>query len=278
MAKKRKTSGAASPAGLVRGCGTRTLGGVYATTQMGSSGQPLDWFLLDPPIVLDWSAIGVSPIGVSLLPDTAGVYHIWDWVGEAHYPLPADFVEEVRVMGMSRRLPRNLDFSKLTVDSRVICIHAKASWVNCASTYEAMGWKPSDWRCRKNLPHHAEDANWPHGPANGLTEMCASLLWCDVPTEWLEPDDYAKDASGGFQTFNGLNAVTRKLTGHKAGQTVQSYRCGERPDVIPDYQAAAFLSLPITRLEVINDPVAQSHVETLKRASQAQVGVTLMNQ
>ena len=228
--------------------------------------DPLDSFLIDPPVVRDWPALGISPVGVTLMPDTIGVYHIWDWIGEGFYKRPADFVEEIRAFGLSRRLPMTLDFAKLTVNSRIICIHAKAFWTNFAATLSSIQWMPTDWKCRTGKTNHEDLSLAPHDKQRMHAEMCASLLWVDIPTDEIESGDYSNTIAG----YLGCNPINRKMPAHNAGRKADlTYVCGERPNVTPDYSAAAFMSLPITMLEVINDPIAQTHIASLKAVAKS---------
>lgn len=119
---------------VVRGCGKRKTGGCYAETELSSNGLPLDVFLIDPPIPVAEGA--VKKVGVQLI-ERDGVWHILDWVGEEHYPTVPDFVEEMRRFGMSRRLPKTLDFSRLSARSRVLLVHAKARVINPETLAEA---------------------------------------------------------------------------------------------------------------------------------------------
>jgi hypothetical protein len=103
---------------MIRGCGTRKRGGIYAETMMGEDGLPLECFLYDPPkpIMIDHS------LGVELI-ENDGVFHILDAVGREHYPYPSDFIEEVRNKGASRRIPRTVQFEKLSRESKMLLAH-----------------------------------------------------------------------------------------------------------------------------------------------------------
>jgi len=115
-------------AGVARGCGeARTQGAVYLECGVGVGGAPLEQLLVDPPKPYTTD----QKIGVTLVP-VKGVYHVIDWVGEQHYPMPTDFLEEGRLHGFSRKVSRNLDFDKLTPDSRVYFVHPKAVVANAA--------------------------------------------------------------------------------------------------------------------------------------------------
>jgi hypothetical protein len=110
---------------LRRGCGVRLAGGIYATFRAPDEDDLLRYFIT-PPIPVDPAALGISPIGVHLI-ERNGVWHLIDWIGAEHYPTPSAFLNEVRSMGLSRRVQRTLDFSRLTEDSRVLCVHPFAN-------------------------------------------------------------------------------------------------------------------------------------------------------
>jgi hypothetical protein len=104
----------------MRLCGYRVYGGIY----WESRGE-LRSFLHDPPIPVDPAALGVSPIGVTSL-SREGVVHLLDWVGETHYPSVEAFLLEASVQGISRRMPRTMNFGAITENSRLLLIHPHA--------------------------------------------------------------------------------------------------------------------------------------------------------
>ena len=184
----------------------------------------------------------MTPRGVKLYTDPSGATHILDWVGERYYPHVADFIEEVRRMGMSRRLPRTLDFSRLDPRSRVILIHARAWIDNAADYFAAMGqWPPAAWDCPKKLPEHLREDNPPN--------MCAGLWWWDVPADRAIPDQPAVgDFALGWRDMPSFSYLARHSARLKGA-----------------YRPAAFAALPITRLAVIRDD-DQANLESAQRA------------
>jgi len=112
---------------VVRGCGSRKTGGVYAETKLGIGGEPLTNFYSDPVVPVDEADI--KKVGVTMF-EREGVTHLLDWVGEEYYPTMPDFIEEFERHGLSRRLPSTLDFEKLSMESRIFLVHAKAFVVN----------------------------------------------------------------------------------------------------------------------------------------------------
>lgn len=109
---------------IERGCGTRAEGGLYACVPTGSTGIPVEAFIIDPPI--PWSE---GPFrGTRFHRRTNGITDLLLWVGAEYYPSVADFVEEGARHGISKRVPthRDADYSVLTADSRIVLIHPRA--------------------------------------------------------------------------------------------------------------------------------------------------------
>ena len=109
---------------IERGCGTRAEGGLYICVPTGSSGIPVEAFVLDPPI--PWNE---GPFrGARLHKRDTGVTDLLLWVGAEYYPTVADFVVEGARHGFSKRVPvhREADYSSLDQDSRILLIHPRA--------------------------------------------------------------------------------------------------------------------------------------------------------
>ena len=199
-----------------RGCGSRVVGGVYAEVKSGAGGSPIEAFLVDPPKAVDALALGLTDKGVRLI-EIGGVWHVFDIVGANHYPYVADFVEEGRRMGISRRLPQNLDFEKLDPEqSRLVLLHRKALITNV----DEAGFLERYCICPKALPEHEEGL---------LDGMCAAFWWQDFAAKDLDED--------GIRTMkNGDQYVGRV---HPKGHAKV------------ERELAIFMSLPITNLAVI---------------------------
>ncbi len=239
-----------------RGCGTRKKGGIYAEAGIalpGETGMPLEHFIVDPPLPVDPSAIGLSPLGMKLI-EKDGAWHLWDWVGEHFYPDVAGFLEEVRQFGLSRGpIPKNLDFERLTFQSKVILVHRKA-WIENV------------------IPYHADrrmiaEMNWDTcpSPAQDLhpfdwAEMCAGLWWQD-----FDPQETKHEAIGDD---------TRLVT---ASMPSFTYVAAKAPkDHVPGYSPAIFASFPIGRLAVVNDPEGGTHNDALDSAAEAGIPTDLV--
>ncbi len=151
-----------------RRCGNaRTQDSIYLEVGMGAGGIPIENYFVDLPVEIDPSSINLTPVGVQLIQSqTSGVWHVFDWIGEKHYPSPADFLEEARVMGISRKISPALDFSKLSADSRLICIHPHAVIQN---PEELMLSSDYTWEC-------------PTGKQHTETQGCIGWHWCESLT------------------------------------------------------------------------------------------------
>ena len=250
---------------LVRGCGRRIRGGIYAEVDPppAPSVAPPDatepetdpvtaafeGCLLDPPIPVDVVAMGLSAIGVTLVSTVASdgrpVTHVFDIIGQTHYPNVASFIDEARTHGVSRRLARSLDFSRLEAGrSRLVLIHARAFLDNAAEYFRAR--TPANWSCPKLAPAHLDPDTPP--------EMCSSLYWEDL------------DGSGSLSGYRHTSVC--------AGQTTT---VGLRPPdgVTPRHRHAIFASFPISRLAVISDPHGATHDLAARSASRSSIAVEI---
>lgn len=143
-----------------RGCGTREAGGVYLTVGMGPFGRPVEDFIVDYPTPIDVTQTPVSAKGMHLVPWKDGRWLLLDWVGESNYPSPADFVEEVRKHGLSRRIASNFPFESLrNKDVTHALIHPRAVTLNAGEF---------------NVPRPLGCPTHQHEDADGA---CAALWW-----------------------------------------------------------------------------------------------------
>ena len=144
-----------------RGCGYRQPGAAYLAVPLGPGGRPVEEFLIDPPIGIDDPGrLGLSAVGVALV-ERDGATHVLDIVGREHYPTVASFIDEARQMGISRRVSRTIDFSRITPASRLLLLHPHADIANALEF-------PTQARCPCHVPEHLAD---------GYAEMCARLWW-----------------------------------------------------------------------------------------------------
>lgn len=223
---------------LVRGCGTRRKGGVYWEVRLGTGpkARPLEDFIVDPPQPVP-PQLSITPRGVQPI-EVGGVTHVVDYVGSEYYPNVADWLEEVRRYGVSRRIAESFDFGKLTPESRILLIHSRA-WVGNSAAYGAFS-------CPTRAVGHPADA-----------ACCAGVWWRDV--------------EGGVPLVDGSGdplIVRRTMPSF-------TYTAAHRPDgVAPDYRAAFFASFPATRLVVI----AGGHERALARAERAHLNVDVVEE
>ncbi len=197
-----------------RGCGKRIPAGIYAKTRLSLGGQPIETFIVDPPKRIDIHSWGLTARGAKLI-EVGGVWHIFDIVGREHYPHVADMVEETRRKGASRRLAIKLDFSRLTPESHLVLVHARAVIEN----FDEYPQPP-----RVTCPRFEH--------LTRLEEPCAGLWWHDIPE-----GDLAADESRHYQ-----RSIPRDVTYH-ATPRIES--------IVPQYHYGIFMRLPVTNLAVI---------------------------
>jgi hypothetical protein len=246
---------------VTRGCGQRVKSGVYAECPLSPYGNPLEDFLVDPPIPIIADDLGVTPIGVKLV-ERKGVWHIMDWVGSTHYRNTSDYVEEVRRLGLSRRLSTTLDFKKLTSQSRILLMHSHAYIYNFdeykkqePSLEDLQGLVPYP-DCPKELEEHIRPE---------MKTMCARLWYQDVEGGEDIQNSTVKEAGR-------LRCVTRKMPSFE-------YHALKAPEgVKPDHRLAIFASFPITNLAVIKDPDGGTHNRSMMLAEEARLPVKLLDE
>lgn len=215
-----------------RACGRRIAAGIYAETRLSPFGQPIETFIICPPKPIDIAAWGLAPRGARLV-EINGIWHVFDIVSKADYHV-ADYIEETRCKGASRRLSSKLDFSKLSQESRLVLIHEQAIIENY-NEYP----QPPSISCPRDIHR------------DRLEEMCAGQWWHDIPASELRSD------------AEGLRH-TRTIPGGV------SYIAYPRPEgIIPLYQFGVFLSLPISNLAVIagRNPQEDEKAEKAFRAA-----------
>jgi hypothetical protein len=226
-----------------RGCGTRVVGGVYLECPLSTNGMPIEYFLVDPPWVVDKEEMGLSSIGVKLI-EKDGIWHVLDIVGSQYYPNVADFVEELKRLGLSRRVPKSLPFSKLTSESKIMLLHERASIAN-HKDYDQHG---------ANCPRSIKEHDGIHTRAGSILidrhkEMCVKTWWNDI--------DKGEEIEDG--------KVERTMPAF----TYEGYA---RPDhVIPKYELAIFCSLPIQKIAVIEDQENFTHEHAMEKVSVSEI-------
>jgi hypothetical protein len=246
---------------IVRGCGRRKVGAIYAEVPLSPFGMPFEYFLLDPPVPVDAREMGLTAVGVKLIkrPDTdEDVYDVYDIIGADSYPNIADFIEEGRRFGLSRRISTAVDFSLLSDKSKMILLHPKAFILN-----------PDDYHagCTFDCPKEIADHNaiWSAArpeklPGRTTIPACIGLWHQDIEggEEMKKEGDAAWDRT-----------VQRMMPSF-------TYFGHARPEgVTPQYALAIFGALTIGRLVVINDPDANTHEMSMQKASRSSLTVDL---
>lgn len=234
------------PAQIERGCGVRIQGAAYwVAGSAGIGGAVVENFIVDPPVVIDEAALGLSAIGTHPVMRN-GVTHLLDWVGSGHYPYVSDFVEEARRYGISRRLSAATRWDALTPASRLLLVHRDA-WIE--NWQEMRPVQRANYTCPRQISNH-ERAH----------SMCAGLWW--------EQQEVAEVEMSGRQWRRQSSAAT-------------SYQVRWPRNSLPITKSAIFMSVPLTRIEVVADTSeAQSHARLIGRIQAAngnRYPVTLVN-
>lgn len=243
-----------------RGCGTRKKGAAYGETPMSEHGLPLEAYIQDPPIPIDPEEMGLSAVAVKLI-ERDGVYHVFDWVGEQHYPNIADFLEEARRFGVSRRLPKTLDFSKLTTETKMVLLHKRACIE--AETNRTVYWDEyirhpqMEYVWRDPCPVAAVMNSGIHSPY----EMCAGLWWQDIHD----------GVTTHFEDKELDRLVTVKMPSF-------DYQAVWKPsDADPRYVPGIFASFSLVNIAVVLDDVNFSHDQMIETAQAAGVPIDLVD-
>lgn len=244
--------------GSARGCGgSREKGGIYLECGSASGGGiPMFCLIKDPIPAFDPESIGLSPVGVKLA-EIDGVTHVFDWVGAKHYPNAADFLEEAVRLGLSRRISKNEDFSKLTSESRLILVHPKA-FIEVDEEY------------------------WQHPipcPTGFHSDRYDRIGISEAGKLWLVGDPGSTDGLPMAEEFPvwapfpvpAFNPVSKR------SMPAFEYNLGERPfGVDVKLSPGIIMVAPVERIAVVNDPDDPENLRSaLEAANEANVPVTL---
>jgi hypothetical protein len=186
-----------------RGCGSMVYDGLYATSPISPNGtMPVKNLTVCPQIVVDPQELGISPRGVTLLPEfdhegkPTGYANIWDLIGSQYYPYKVKFYEEVRRKGFSRRLPRNLPTQDLDIDqSSYYCLHARGAldpqWVRALTRYVD---PEQAVKCLRNVGDHQK----PFGEE--FDDPCTAYWWHE-----LSESDCFREVGGWIYKHNSFD-------------------------------------------------------------------------
>ncbi len=134
-------------------CGSgRKAGELYLECGTAHGGTHIENMLMDLPMLIDTDIFALSPIGVSTFQDHLGVTHVLDWVGESHYPEIADFIEEARRKGVSRKISHTAPIEGLSAESRLFLAHPRGRVTNAGQLST-----PTGFACPCGKGHSAQD-------------------------------------------------------------------------------------------------------------------------
>jgi hypothetical protein len=270
-------------AAVLRGCGERTPGGIYIECGLSPVGRRFEDFLVDPPLTLP-PGLGSESLAnkPQFWTDSAtGTVHLVIWVGAEHYPYVADFVEEARRFGISRKLSPQLlerpEFGRLTMNSRMILAHPRAlntSWAKQLPPY----------RCMKQVLDHAptgcagevdEPDTVADGDPVGRTGPCLFQTWDLIPASEALP---LTDPATGTPVVDPITREVRRKCFALGGRTWYARRIGSTEYAYaPTGESAAglepgiFGAFPITGFALVKradggvDPRAAERLERLWR-------------
>jgi len=107
---------------MKRACGdSRVNNALYLCVDLSPYGKPIEYFLLDPTKPCD-----LKPFRTPIIVEGKEHNDIAIYIGKEFYPFIPDFVEESRIMGISRRIPKNFPFERLTpYKSRMFFVHER---------------------------------------------------------------------------------------------------------------------------------------------------------
>lgn len=247
-----------------RACGTREAGGIYAAVSLGQWGHPIECFIPDRPPFVQWREMGISELGVSVIDDPrTGISHVWDIVGRNNYPNVADFLEEARILGVSRRLPPHLPWHKITRESRLILLHSRAVIGN-EDDYASVEPRRGEKLCPNIISreHCGRTTIEPHEgrpPVGARPPACARFWWQDLDA------DNPQERTG--------ERISRQVC-----ETVR-YEARQRAvGINPQYSTGIILKLPLSAIEIIRDNELATHRKHLPSVQLSQIPVRVMNE
>ena len=248
--------------GAARGCGgSRDAGGVYMEVGGLEGSRAMYEIIKDPVVPFDPASIDLSPIGVKIV-EVDGVYHVFDWVGATHYPNASDFLEEAIRLGLSRRISKKEDFSKLTAASKLILVHPKAI-INAPASY---------------LSHRPVPCPTGKHPDPSNRCDCAGRLWLigDPGSTDLEQDEAYEAPSGAFPDWAPFPVAPFALCGRRIMPSF-TYTLAERPhDVEVKLSPGIIAIAPIERLAVVRHPGdPDAEADALSKARRSSLPVSL---
>jgi hypothetical protein len=296
-----------------RECGHRKEGGTYATCGLSPYGMPLEHFVTCSPVPINADDFNLANVGVKLVDieepcekckgvkptksvkaryftdvcsvcngtGTETVTHVFDIVGKEYYPNVADFLEEARRMGVSRRLELEdaRQYARLSRRSRLMLLHHKAVINNPLPRVKDMGFTESVRLMRAACPKELHEltgvdkkgALRPHGYYSAPAPGCSSLHWHmieggeNIPETLAVPQGGQTPKSHQPLEIPSFGFVQRDL---KSG----SYRGYAMPEgYTPEFSLGIFAVFPLTKIQVV-DPDGE-YEDRVDRAGNARLDV-----
>ncbi len=293
-----------------RQCGSRKEGGTYATCPLSPYGKPLEHFIVCKPVPIVADDYNLSNVGVKLVDveevcleckgvkpkkvkgrfmevcpgcdgtGTETVTHVFDIVGQEYYPNIADFLEEARRLGVSRRmeLEDSRQYARLSTRSRLMLLHHRAVINNPGSIFASMGYTEilrfARATCPKSLREHDLSKLLTDYRVADITETqkapgCSALYWNVLEDAIIPiPEDQVLYQTGRKQEPTpppSFGFSERRLV---CG-TYRGYRL--REEVKPDYALGIFAVFPLVKIQVV-DPEG-NYENKVKRAGAARLDV-----
>jgi len=257
---------------ITRGCGTRVKGGVYAAVDFSIFGAPVESFLFDPVLPIDFDEMGLSK-RVPILREVggSGELMLFDWVGETHYPNIADFIMEVKRMGFSRRLELPVSQYKKLHDKQKIVMVFPNAWMTKKALehyyYERAPMLAEDGYKWDICPHDDHE----HRLQNKLVN-CAGLHWNRVDYGSQKIDD----------NFEARGLSSPRYVARTIGST--KYRAACSPNsaldeiTVDQFKPGAVAMFEIKKLAIIADHESKQHDEKIKKLKGCQIPWSVVNE
>lgn len=95
---------------------------MYLCVESSPFGKPIEYFLLDPCKPVD-----LKPFRTPIIIEGDKCNDILVYIGKQFYPFVSDYIEEAKLLGISRRIPRDFPIERLTpYESRMFFVHERA--------------------------------------------------------------------------------------------------------------------------------------------------------
>lgn len=211
--------------------------------------------MLCPPVPFDPGALGVSAIGQHLVTTGIGgavARHVIDIIGAGDYPNVADFLEEGRRYGFSRKFSPLFPYAELEPGSRLLIAHPRG-WPKAFRQYHTPPDGSAFGGCRKALPDRPHD----------LAPCCGC---------WYDDVRCAPEDQGPELPSSDGRAITRTMPAF-------TYVARRPPEgVETTYTHAIVAVLPITRFVVVRDPEEGTHNERVEHLAKAGIHADLVDE